>query len=260
MVRGGWHRGLSARRRDAGRGGTGAGNAGSIQQAVSAGQYGTRGGRSSIRGNPSRLCGAGRRTALARQGPRRDSAAIANTLPLPENAMTFISHMLQATPAWVFALFAVLCALGMGQLRPSARPLWRAMLLPAGLSAFSLYGMAVAHHGQPAAWAVWGGAALAAASAVRSRPAPAGTRFDPADAVFHVPGSVVPLLTMLGIFCTKYAAAVVLAMQPALANGPVFAGVTSLLYGLFAGASAGRALRLVRLWRAAGAAAALRGA
>ncbi len=170
--------------------------------------------------------------------------------------MTFISHMLQATPAWVFVLLAVLSALGVRQLRPSARPLWRATLLPGGLSALSLYGMTVVHHGQPAAWAVWSAAALAAAAAVLSRPAPAGTRFDPVDAVFHLPGSVLPLLTMLGIFCTKYTVAVVLAVQPAMARDPAFAAASSLLYGLFAGASAGRALRLVRLWQSARGAAA----
>lgn len=172
--------------------------------------------------------------------------------------MTFISHMLQATPAWVFVLLAVLCALGVRQLRPSAKPLWRATLLPAGLSVFSLYGMAAVHHGQPAAWAVWSAAALAAAAAVLSRPVPAGTRFDPVDAVFHIPGSALPLLTMLGIFCTKYTVAAVLAVQPAMARGPVLAVATSLLYGLFAGASAGRALRLVRLCRSARGLAALR--
>ncbi len=165
--------------------------------------------------------------------------------------MTFIVHMLQATPAWVFALLAALSALGVRQMRPSRRTLGRALLLPAAMAAFSLYGMVAAHHGQPAAWAAWGVAAMAAAAFVTSRPVPAGTRFDPVDAVFHLPGSIRPLLLMLGIFCTKYTVAVALALHPAMSGDPLFAGAVSLLYGIFAGASAGRALRLLGLWWAA---------
>ncbi|SFD82348.1 DUF6622 family protein [Paracidovorax konjaci] len=165
--------------------------------------------------------------------------------------MTFVVSMLRATPAWVFVLLAVLTGLGLRQARPFRTPLWRALLLPAFLAAFSLYGMAVAHRGQPAAWAAWAVAAVAAAAAVLSRPAPAGLRFDPADAVFHGPGSFRPLLLMLGIFCTKYTVAVVLALQPAMAHHPVFATATSLLYGIFTGVSAGRALHLWDLWRSA---------
>ncbi|AVS75708.1 DUF6622 family protein, partial [Paracidovorax cattleyae] len=101
--------------------------------------------------------------------------------------MTFIVHMLQATPAWVFALLAALAALGGRQLRPSRRTVGRALLLPAAMAAFSLYGMVAARHAQPAAWAAWNLAALAAAAFVASRPAPAGTRFHPVGAVFHLP-------------------------------------------------------------------------
>ncbi|AVT13941.1 DUF6622 family protein [Paracidovorax avenae] len=165
--------------------------------------------------------------------------------------MTFIAHMLQATPAWVFALLAALSALGVRQMRPSRRTVGRALQLPAAMAAFSLYGMVAARHAQPAAWVAWILAALATAAFVASRPVPEDTRFDPVDAVFHLPGSIRPLLLMLGIFCTKYTVAVALALHPAMSGDPLFAGAVSLLYGVFTGASAGRALRLLGLWWAA---------
>ncbi|MGY8528677.1 hypothetical protein [Paracidovorax citrulli] len=38
------------------------------------------------------------------------------------------------------------------------------------------------------------------------------------------------------------------APHPAMSGDPLFAGTVSLLYGVFAGAGAGRALRLLGLW------------
>ena len=64
---------------------------------------------------------------------------------------------------------------------------------------------------------------------------------------FQLPGSWTPLVLMMGIFITKYAAGVALAMQPDLARDALFSQSIGALYGGFSGVFAGRALRLWRL-------------
>ena len=58
-----------------------------------------------------------------------------------------------------------------------------------------------------------------------------------------------PLGLILGIFLTKYFVGVELALQPALARDSSFALQIALLYGVFNGLFAARALRLWRLVR-----------
>ena len=55
-----------------------------------------------------------------------------------------------------------------------------------------------------------------------------GARWDPAGAVVHVPGSVLPLALILSLFAVKYAAGASLALHPALAADPLFCGTFSL--------------------------------
>jgi hypothetical protein len=59
------------------------------------------------------------------------------------------------------------------------------------------------------------------------------------------PGSWVPLMLMMAIFATKYAVAVMLAMQPALRGELFFAVAVSALYGLFNGVFLARLLPCV---------------
>ena len=58
-----------------------------------------------------------------------------------------------------------------------------------------------------------------------------------------------PLALILGIFLTKYFVGVELAMQPTLARDGSFALQIAVLYGVFNGLFAARALRLWRLAR-----------
>ena len=80
-------------------------------------------------------------------------------------------------------------------------------------------------------------------------PVPAGTTYDPARRQFQLPGSWVPMALIMGIFLTKYFVGVELALQPALARDSSFALQIALLYGVFNGLFAARALRLWRLVR-----------
>ena len=156
------------------------------------------------------------------------------------------------TPPWVWGLLAVLLALGLGQLRTREAGLARVLLMPLGMAAYSVYGLASAFGGHPAgtlgAWLL--AALLVAGASLLWRPqAPAGVRYYAGQARFHLPGSGVPLLLILGIFFTKYIVGVELALQPALARDTVFTLQVAALYGLFNGVFLARAARLWRLFR-----------
>jgi hypothetical protein len=148
------------------------------------------------------------------------------------------------TPKWVFAVFALLLWLGAKQLLPSRSGLGRLTVVSVGMTGLSLAGVLTAFGDSPGALLGWGLAAAAAALAVLQAPLPAGVRYDPATRTFHLPGSAVPLMLMMGIFATKYAVGVALAMAPALHRQPAFAVGIPVLYGAFSGVFAARAVRL----------------
>ena len=151
------------------------------------------------------------------------------------------------TPKWVFALFALLLALGIQQLFNRRVSLARATMMPVALAALSVAGVFSAFGGAPAALAVWALATVAVAAAALRRPLPASTRFDASTRSFQVAGSALPMALMMGIFCTKYAVGVGIALHPELALNPGFALVISTLYGAFSGIFAARLLALWRL-------------
>lgn len=156
--------------------------------------------------------------------------------------------ILRNTPLWVWGLLAALLALGISQLRDRTASLARVSLLPLVMTIVSVSGTLSALGGTPhralatLAWFV--AAALAYALLSRGRnPA----QYDSARGVYLLPGSVVPLLLILGIFLVKYVVGVDLAMQPGLVqNTPYVVGVAA-LYGAFTGVFMGRASHLWRL-------------
>lgn len=155
-------------------------------------------------------------------------------------------QILSHTPTWVFALFAALLLLGLQQRVPRRVTLRRTLLMPLVMGGLGLSGVLSAF-GTTAAALTWAAVALAVALALGRRPAPAGSAWLPAERCFHVPGSVLPLLLMLAVFSTKYAAAVLLAMHPAWAQDSAAALGLSAFYGLAGGVFLGRAARLWRL-------------
>jgi hypothetical protein len=151
------------------------------------------------------------------------------------------------TPLWVWALLAALMALGYSQTRNRTIGLGRVITLPVAMILLSLYGTVSAFSLSSGVLSAWFSAFALLASMVVLRSAPIGTAYDSIRSQFAVPGSWLPLFVILGIFCTKYAVGVTLAMQPAMARHTLFATLVSMLYGLFSGFFAGRALRLWRL-------------
>ena len=160
--------------------------------------------------------------------------------------------IVRQTPTWVWALLAALLALGVSQMRTREASLPRVVLMPLGMAAYSVYGLASAFGGNPAGTlAAWLLAALlvAGASLLWSLQAPAGVRYYAGEARFHLPGSSVPMLLILGIFFTKYIVGVELALQPALVHDNTFTLQIAALYGVFNGIFMARAARLWRLAR-----------
>ncbi|SDC07731.1 hypothetical protein SAMN05444679_101277 [Variovorax sp. CF079] len=158
--------------------------------------------------------------------------------------MLMLAQILAHTPRWVFALFAMLVWLGAKQLFAGGVSLTRIALMPIAMTALSVYGVLSGFGDSPMALMAWAGAAALMLWTVLQRPLPAGTRYDAAARRFQVAGSAVPLALMMGIFFTKYAVGVLLAMHPELKQQAAFALGISALYGGGSGIFAARALRM----------------
>ena len=165
----------------------------------------------------------------------------------PQALGTIVRH----TPHWVWGLLAALLALGASQLAPRRASPLRVCLVPVSLTIFAIYGLVAAFGGsgqEAGAAGAWLGATIGSlALSLWRLPAPlAGTRFDPATNTFALPGSVLPLLLIAGIFLTKYIVGIELALQPSQAQSAPFVLTVALLYGAFNGLFVAR---LARLWR-----------
>ncbi len=163
-------------------------------------------------------------------------------------------QILERTPPWVFALFAVLVAFGLLQTRTRQVPLARVTVLPLVLIGLSLSGIVGTFGAQPLALAAWFAAVLGAVFLNRFVRWPRRVAYDGATARFLVEGSWLPFAVMMLIFFTRYAVAVSLARHPELAGDPWLPVAVSFAYGLMSGAFLARALRILQA-RARGAAA-----
>jgi hypothetical protein len=181
--------------------------------------------------------------ADGRTGHRSAQCAASKLFPGTAMLLEIVLH----TPKWVFAVFVLLLWLGARQLLPGRSGLGRLTAVSIGMTGLSLAGVLTAFGGAPGALLGWSLAAAAAGLAVLWAPLHSGIRYDPAARSFHLPGSAVPLVLMMGIFFTKYAVGVALALHPALHRQPTFAVGIPMLYGAFSGIFAARALRLWKL-------------
>jgi len=151
------------------------------------------------------------------------------------------------TPKWVFAVFFLLLWLGARQLLANNVSLTRVTLMPVAMGALSVYGVVSVFGDSFGALLGWAAAAVAMMALVLQRPLPATTRYDAAARRFHVAGSPVPLMLMMGIFLTKYVVGAALAMHPELGHQAAFGIVVPTLYGAFTGVFVARAARLWKL-------------
>ncbi len=154
------------------------------------------------------------------------------------------------TPLWVWGLLMLLIALGLAQSVARTVSLRRIIWLPLVMTALSLNGTLSVFQADQWSWVLWLGAAVATVAWFASSDLPAGVGFEPSTRTFSLPGSWEPLVLMMGIFLTRYAVAVVLALHPAMTQDVASAAIASSLYGAMSGVFIGRMLRLLRATRA----------
>ncbi len=165
----------------------------------------------------------------------------------PPQGTPMIAQILINTPVWVWGLLAVLLVLGFSQTRSRTAGLARVALLPVGMGALSMYSAVSTFGASPVVLGIWLTTAAALALVISQIPAAGGARYDSASRQFHIPGSWVPMVLIIGIFLTKYAVGVSLAMHPALKSQTNFSLAVLSLYGVFSGIFMGRAVQLMRL-------------
>ena len=151
------------------------------------------------------------------------------------------------TPKWVFAVFFLLLWLGSKQLLANNVSLSRVTLMPVAMGGLSVYGVISVFGDAFGPLLGWAAAAVVMLALVLQRPLPATTRYDAAERRFHVAGSPVPLMLMMGIFLTKYVVGATLAIHPELRQEALLGLVVPVIYGAFSGVFAGRAVRLWKL-------------
>jgi uncharacterized membrane protein len=153
-----------------------------------------------------------------------------------------ISH----TPLWVWALLAYLLYRGWLALGDRTVPLWKVMLLPLVMLGLALQGLLLQFWRHVSvlefvALALLLGAACSWRSTARQ------VRVQSGSTLLLVNGSWRPLALTLAIFSLKYAVGVTQALHPAWLLDSSVALTLGLLYGMFAGFSLGRVLRLLHL-------------
>jgi hypothetical protein len=159
-----------------------------------------------------------------------------------------LGQIVRQTPTYVWGLLAGLGALGASQLRDRTASLVRVSLMPLAMTIFSAWGTVTAF-GHSAilgqVLSVWLATAIALFALVLRTQGKA--RYDAATRSYFLPGSVLPLALILGIFLVKYFVGVELAMAPQLMRDSQYALTVAALYGSFTGIFVGRAARLWRL-------------
>jgi hypothetical protein len=175
----------------------------------------------------------------------------ASSHPLTIKEYIMLQQILTHTPLWVWAVLAFV--LYRGWLASVGREiaLKRVFIIPAVMLALSLQGIASAFGAAPAVVPVWLACMLAGAMLAWRMLDRDSVRIDPLRRIVSQRGSWIPLLLMMGIFCTKYAVGVALSLQPELAQHLWFAASVCALYGLFNGIFIGQALRILALYRQA---------
>ena len=156
-------------------------------------------------------------------------------------------QVLSRTPPWVFALFLMLLAFGLMQTRTRTVGKIPALTLPAGMIALSLAGINSSFGLRPVPLASWAIALAVAALFGHALFRDRRVTYDATARKYNIPGSWVPLAVIMAIFFSKYAHAVMNAMNATVISTNLFIVGLSAVYGLLSGYFAARALNLVSL-------------
>jgi hypothetical protein len=162
-----------------------------------------------------------------------------------------LQQIILNTPVWVWALLAFLIYRGILASVDREVTLKRLLIIPGIMLALSVQGIVSTFGITPATALSWlpfiaVGAALAWVMFRRD-----SVMALPAKGAVFQRGSWTPMILMMGIFLTKYAVGVTLAMQPYHAHELLFAAGICALYGLFNGVFIGQVLRVFSIYRQA---------
>ncbi|WP_426212520.1 DUF6622 family protein [Massilia sp. TWP1-3-3] len=151
-------------------------------------------------------------------------------------------QILSHTPLYVWAILALLIYRGIVALRDREMAVRKMFIIPVIMLALSLQDIVAKFGTGLLPLSAWAGGALVMtllvwklSSAGISAGADAGN--------VRVHGSWVPLVLMMAIFCTKYATAVTLAVEPHAKGNALFSTVVCVLFGVFNGYFLGRLAR-----------------
>ncbi|MCL9844538.1 DUF6622 family protein [Ralstonia solanacearum] len=153
-----------------------------------------------------------------------------------------LASILSHTSTWVFVVFAGLILLGLRQAKPRTVSRRRLILLPLAVAGYSLYGVATASGYSPPALAAWLLAMAMAFLLTRSAP-PTGVHVEAGDSV-RVPGSWLPMAVIVGLFVSRYAYHVMLAIHPEVRQATGFMALFSFVFGLLGGLLLSRSILL----------------
>lgn len=159
------------------------------------------------------------------------------------------AEIIADTPRWVFLVLVALLIAGCLQTRPRTTPFRRVVALPALMVALSAIGIWSTFGAAPLAVACWAGGLLTGAVAGRQLMSDRAIVYRVEPALFELPGSWIPLLLMMLIFATRYAAGVTAALQPDLLQSPPYLVSACTAYGVLSGFFLGRLSRLLSIRR-----------
>lgn len=180
----------------------------------------------------------------------------------PLDALTQIATHV---PVWVWIVLMALIALGLKQRETQLVSRKRLLVLPAIWLVFGAWGVQKGF-GQAGtagvamvAWAVglltstaalvasgWPASTEARTGQAQASSALEATGAQMTSRLYRVPGSWLPMVVMLAIFCARFAVGMALGIRPSLAQDATFAGIASLSFGLLSGFFVGRSLNILR--------------
>lgn len=163
-----------------------------------------------------------------------------------------ILAILEHTPAWVWIVFCAVMALGLAQARTREVSRGRAVVLPLVMMVLSLSGVLSSFGQVPLALVAWVAGVALALTFVGPIVAIRGAQWLPESRRFRIPGSLLPVTLIVGLFVTKYAAGVSLAINHSLAANIAVVTPLSFIYGAFAGIFLARVRSLLALTRTPG--------
>ncbi len=161
------------------------------------------------------------------------------------------SFILQHTPLWVWlmllAMLFVVTGFGALMAFPRQRTIRSAIVVPAVMIVLSFSGVVSAFGIHAADLTGWLAGLALAMKLSDVAGFWKGVTWSESDRRLSVPGSWIPMGLNLGIFFTKFAAGILLAMRHDFATDALFGAMVGFVYGAFSGAFLSRAMVMWRI-------------